>query len=950
MRPPLLALALALPLPAQPPAEPPPNIVLIFTDDQGWADLGVQGATGFATPHLDRLAADGVRFTDFYVAQPVCSASRAALLTGCYPNRIGIAGALGPGARIGLHPDETTLAEVCKQRGHRTAIYGKWHLGHLPPFLPMRHGFDDWYGIPYSNDMWPKHPENPEAWGDLPTHDRDEVVGRNTDQDRFTGDFTERAVRFIEASVAAGEPFFVYLAHPMPHVPLHASAAFRGRSARGLYGDVIEEIDASVGRVLATLDAQGVADDTLVVYASDNGPWLSYGDHAGSTGPFREGKGTTFEGGVRVPCIWRWPGRIPAGRIQTEPAMTIDVLPTIARILGVELPEREIDGRDIGPLLRCEDGARSPHEALFFWYGQNDLEALRSGRFKLHFPHGYRSMIGRSPGRGGIPGKYDYEVRTGLQLYDLAADPGETTDIAAAHPEVVARLQGLADQKRRELGDRLTKVEGRRNREPGRMPQPSRDTPAAAAPTAAQNLVILLADDLGAGDLRCYDPAAKIPTPHFDRLAAAGMRFVDAHSPSSVCTPTRYALLTGRYAWRTRLERGVLDGYGRALIAPGEATIASFAAAEGLDTAVFGKWHLGLGSFDPARPGQRADFDQPGPFDAGPHTQGFRTSRVIPASLDMAPYVWVHDGALEQLPTAVTPGGRRRWDGGPGFWRAGPIAPDFRIDRVLEETVRDAVAFVAARRPSDPPFFLYVPFSAPHTPWLPSENFEGRSEAGAYGDFVAEVDAGVGAILDALDRAGLAASTLFVATSDNGAHWRPQDRERYGHDSHDGRRGMKADIHEAGHRVPLLVRWPGVTAAGSRSAALVGLNDLFATCADALGRPLPAGAAPDSRSFAAVLRGAADTARDHLVHHSADGMFAIRVGDHKWIEGLGSGGFTAPARAAPREGGPFGQLYDLARDPGETRNLCAEQPERVAELRRRLAEVRGLRAEAASGR
>ncbi|MEM7203166.1 MAG: sulfatase [Planctomycetota bacterium] len=445
----------------------PPNVLVIFTDDQGYGDVGAYGARGFATPNIDRIARQGVRFTDFYVSQPVCSASRASLLTGCYANRVGIHGALGPKAKHGLHPDELTLAEVCKRRGYATAAYGKWHLGHLPQFLPTRHGFDEFYGIPYSNDMGPGHAENPDAWPPLPTFEGEQVVGLNTDQSRFTQDFTERAVRFIEGSAKRGVPFFVYLAHPMPHVPLAASPAFRDRTEQGLYGDVIAEIDDGVGRLLETLARLGLSRDTLVVYASDNGPWLNYGNHAGSTGPLREGKGTTFEGGVRVPCVMRWLGQIPAGSVCREPVMTIDLLPTVARLLDVDLPN-VIDGHDIWPLLRGDPRARSPHEALFFYYHNNHLEAMRSDRWKLHFPHGYRSMVGQTPGREGAAGPYDWQAKTELALFDLAADLGEEHNVAARRPDVVRRLELLAEKQRQRLGDELQKVEGTENRAPGR--------------------------------------------------------------------------------------------------------------------------------------------------------------------------------------------------------------------------------------------------------------------------------------------------------------------------------------------------------------------------------------------------------------------------------------------------------------------------------------------------
>jgi arylsulfatase A-like enzyme len=430
----------------------------------------VQGADGFETPFLDQLAAEGARFTDFYVAQPVCSASRAALLTGCYPNRIGISGALNPDAEVGIHAAETTLAELCREAGYATAAFGKWHLGSEPDFLPTRHGFDEFYGIPYSNDMWPNHPESPKAWPPLPLLEGEKVVELNPDQSRFTSEFTRRGVAFIESAVEQGRPFFLYLAHPMPHVPLFASDAFVGGSEQGLYGDVIQEIDASVGQLMEVLERTGQADNTLFLFSSDNGPWLSYGNHAGSTGPLREGKGTTFEGGVRVPFIARWPGKIPAGLVCSEPAMTIDVYPTVAGLLGESLEgQRPIDGQDIWPLLSGEPGAVSPHEALFFYYNKNDLQAMRVGKWKLHFPHGYRSMVGRELGADGIPGKYDYSVKTGVELYDLEADIGEEHDVSKEYRDLVKRFAIMADVMRRDLGDKLTSVEGDGRRKPGRV-------------------------------------------------------------------------------------------------------------------------------------------------------------------------------------------------------------------------------------------------------------------------------------------------------------------------------------------------------------------------------------------------------------------------------------------------------------------------------------------------
>lgn len=448
-------------------ADRPPNLVIIFTDDQGYGDVGAYGAKGFHTPNLDRMAREGMRFTDFYVAQPVCSSSRVALLTGCYPNRLGIVGALSPKDRHGIHDDETTLGELCRSRGYATAIFGKWHLGHHPQFLPLRHGFDEYFGLPYSNDMWPRHPTAGNKFPDLPLFEGDRVARLDPDQSQLTAWSTQRSVRFIENN--KDRPFFLYVPHSMPHVPLHVSDRFQGRSERGLFGDVIEEIDWSVGEILAALHKHDLDDKTLVLFTCDNGPWLSYGNHAGSAGPLREGKATTFEGGVRVPCIARWPGKIPAGALCREPAMTIDLLPTIAGLIGAPLPERRIDGLDIWPLLSGKPGAKSPHDVLYF-YWLNRLDAVRRGQWKLHLPHGYTTPDpAGSDSKPGVLVSREIE----LSLFDLTADVGETTNVAAKHPEVVAELMQFVEQARDDLGDSAAMRIGKNVREPGRVaPEP----------------------------------------------------------------------------------------------------------------------------------------------------------------------------------------------------------------------------------------------------------------------------------------------------------------------------------------------------------------------------------------------------------------------------------------------------------------------------------------------
>jgi len=441
-----------------------PNFIIIFLDDAGYADVGCFGAEGFQTPNLDRMAAEGVRFTDFYAAAASCTPSRAALLTGCYPQRVGLPYVLGPNSKIGINPNEYTIAEVLKPLGYATACYGKWHLGDHPKFLPTRHGFDEYFGLPYSNDMWPYHPTS-KAYPDLPLIEGDRVIAYNPDQSKLTSWYTQRAVRFIEKN--KDRPFFIYLPHSMPHVPLHVSDRFRGKSKRGLYGDVMMEIDWSVGQILDTLKRLDLDQHTLVIFCSDNGPWLSYGDHAGSAKPLREGKGTTFDGGQREPTIMRWPGKIPAGTACREFASTIDLLPTIARLAGAELPPHRIDGKDIWPLMSGQPGAKSPHEAFYFYRGWA-LEAVRSGKWKLHLPHAYRTLGGRKGGTGGRPVPYQ-QAKIGLALFDLESDIGETTNVAAQHPDVVERLVSLAEKMRRDLGDSAKNMTGSGRRAPGRI-------------------------------------------------------------------------------------------------------------------------------------------------------------------------------------------------------------------------------------------------------------------------------------------------------------------------------------------------------------------------------------------------------------------------------------------------------------------------------------------------
>src|ERR1051325_9186729 len=470
----LAALCLLVSLSAAPAAGRPPNVILIVADDLGYSDVGVYGAKGFTTPNLDRLAHEGIRFTDFHVAQAVCSASRAAIMTGCYPNRIGIEGAMEPWYKFGINEKELTFPKMMKQKRYATGMVGKWHLGTPLEFLPTHRGFDEWLGLPYSNEQWPLHPEKPGKFPPLPLFDGDKIINpalSHRDMEQLTTQYTERAVNFIEHNRA--KPFFLYVAHTMPHVPLAVSDKFRGTTKRGLYGDAVEEVDWSIGEILATLKRHDLEKDTLVMFMSDNGPWLIYGNHGGSAYPLREGKTTTWDGGTRVPFIARWPGHIRAGRVCKEMAMSIDLLPTVAKLIDAELPNHKIDGLDIWPLLAGQRNARNPHEVYFFygvpfggWTGA-ELESVRTHEWKLIVPHSYRTLGGRKPGMDGWPGEYLKQPITEPELYDMRSDIEEKHNVAAKHADIVKKMIDMAELCRADLGDTTLGRKGSGVRQPG---------------------------------------------------------------------------------------------------------------------------------------------------------------------------------------------------------------------------------------------------------------------------------------------------------------------------------------------------------------------------------------------------------------------------------------------------------------------------------------------------
>lgn len=469
------------------------------------------------------------------------------------------------------------------------------------------------------------------------------------------------------------------------------------------------------------------------------------------------------------------------------------------------------------------------------------------------------------------------------------------------------------------------------------------------------NIVYILADDLGYGDVSVNNPDGKISTPNIDQLAAEGMRFTDAHSPSSVCTPTRYALMTGRYPWRSRLPVGVLRGYSRTLIEENRPTVASLLKKHGYETGVVGKWHLGLdwipkkeheGLLTTEGYGIKTDMN-PEHIDfgqnpaKGPNTAGFGYSYILPASLDMPPYCYLENQKLTHPLTGYTDGNKLKSGYTGPFWREGKMAEAFDFYNVLPNFINQATAFIK-RQTKAKPFFLYLPMPAPHTPWVPTENYKGKSKAGEYGDFVQQVDAAVGEVLKSLEDAGLKENTIVIFSSDNGPYWRQNFVEQFNHKAAGQFRGMKGDAFEGGHRVPFIVRWPQKIKANTVSDATTTLANLMATCKELVGEKDPGFETEDSYSILPILLGKSKqiAGQPAVVHSSSVGFFAIRKGDWKLIEGQGSGGFTEPRVVVPKEGEPTGQLYNLASDIGETKDLYQQYPEKVKELRALLTSIK----------
>jgi arylsulfatase A-like enzyme len=443
-----------------------PNVIIIYIDDMGYGDVSPYNKEINYTPNFQWLAINGLTLTDFYVSQPVCSASRTSLLTGCYSNRLGIHGALFPDSKIGLNPEETTIADMLKAKGYATKAIGKWHVGSRKEFLPTKQGFDGYYGIPYSNDMWYKNTSG-RSFPPLPLIENETVIDTITEQSWFTQRFTEKALDFISANQS--KPFFLYLAHPMPHVPIYVSEKFKGKSGKGLYADVIMELDWSVGEVINKLKQLKLEENTLLIVASDNGPWSPFGNHAGVTNGLRESKGSSWEGGVRTPCLIYWKNHLKKNAKVNTPVMNIDFLPTIASLVNADLPSKKIDGANMWSYLDNPNVTDIPERPLFIYYNTNELQSMRWKNWKLYFPHTYNSMEGIAPGNDGKRAPTKAIKLEALELYDLSIDKGEKKNLAAQYPDIVNRMNAMADEMRIKLGDSLKGIKGSENREPGKV-------------------------------------------------------------------------------------------------------------------------------------------------------------------------------------------------------------------------------------------------------------------------------------------------------------------------------------------------------------------------------------------------------------------------------------------------------------------------------------------------
>ena len=785
--------------------------------------------------------------------------------------------------RKGLNPDEITIAEVLKPAGYKTGIFGKWHLGDQPAFLPTKQGFDEYFGIPFSHDIHPFHPRQDHYnFPPLALLNNDDVIEMDPDAEFLTKRITEHAVSFIERN--KDEPFFLYVPHPIPHRPLYASPPFMNgvdpavteklseekntvdyKTRDKLFRQAVAEIDWSVGTILDTIKAQGIDENTLVIFTSDNGPAV------GSAGPLRGRKGSTFEGGMRESTVIRWPGKIPRGESNDEIMTTMDLLPTFAKLAGAKVPtDRVIDGKDIFPTLTGQ--AKTPHDAFFYHRG-NTLSAVRSGQWKLHASKGKPT-----------------------QLYDLESDIGEKRNVIDAHPDVAKKLNGRLKTFAKDIAENSRPAAFVDNPKPLFVNE-SQPVSRATSSDRKPNFVIIFADDLGYGDISCYNSKAT-KTPHLDALASEGFRSTDFFIPANVCSPSRAALLTGRYPMRCGLpvarneNHPKYKSYG---FASEEITIPELLKPAGYRSLMVGKWHLGM------------EIDGSHPLDAG-----FDEHLGIPSNYEP-----------------------KRGTNFDTLYRGRAIEQKHvRCQELTRRYTDEVIQFI--KRQGDNPYLIYVSHHIVHSPILPSKDFAGKSGKGKYGDFISELDHSTGRIMQAIRESGHDKDTLVVFTSDNGPT---------GAGSTGGLAGGKYCTMEGGHRVPGIFRWPEKIPPGQVSSTTLTSMDLLPLFCKLAGVDLPPERKIDGKDVLSILQGKSfESPHKFLYYYNGTNLQAVREGNWKlhlprttkeqpfWSKkpSKKKGFITLDA---PR-------LFDLAADVREKRNVADQNPEIVARLQSQAEAVR----------
>ena len=822
----------------------PPNVILILTDDLGYGDLSCYGSEFIDTPRIDKMASQGVRATGYRTAANICTPSRAALLTGSYPQRVGIPNGISPARpehrHLGLHPNEVTIPELLKNKDYATGMIGKWHLGFDEVFHPLIQGFDSYYGMP-SNFNHDKRFFN----------DR-EVIEEVTDLSLLTSNYTEKAVEFITNN--QHRSFFLYLAHNYPHVPLKPNPAYAGKSRGGDYGDIIEELDASTGVILDTLKELGIAENTLVIFTSDNGPLTRYAGEYDSSGPFRGSKFNTFEGGHRVPAVFHWPSHLPAGLVCDTPISSMDILPTIAAITGIQVPnDRVLDGRNVWQILTGESA--NPPREIDYYYNDNNLQAIRKDQWKLHLPRTAEDIPWWQKA-----GKETFLELDKPFLVDLSNDIGETRSVADSNPEVVAALLQDAVETRQSLGSAHS--HGADQREIGdsrTLATQSRTSPSpppvvslsyrADGDTKQPNFILIFADDQGYQDIGVFG-SPNINTPNLDRMADEGMRFTDYYA-QTVCGPSRAALMTGSYPLRVATKGNRVDVH--PYLHSKEVTIAEVLKPLGYATATFGKWDLAGHSQDPKRYAP----------ELMPTHQGFDYFFGTPSSNDSRANLVRNESILE-METDMSQLTRRYTD--------------------------EAIGFI--KRSKDTPFFIYMPHTMPHIRLERSKPFKGKSKGGIYGDVIEEIDWNVGRIFETLKEEGLDESTYVFYMSDNGPWYLGHSEghiKRIGPDAeaHGGSalplRGAKTSTWEGGLRVPCIMWAPGKIPAGAVCTEIASTLDMLPTIAKLAGGNAPTDRVIDGHDIRDLIHGVegAKSPTDAYYYYQRTQLQAVRSGPWK---------------------------------------------------------------------